>query len=87
MSNYSDNPAMVRVDFFKRSRWYTTEAVKWLDYHASPIDGLIISLTAHLNGRLGGMLAVCLEPYSELSYPVTWLIPHKERTDDEKPTR
>jgi hypothetical protein len=31
--HYCENPAMVRVDFFKDSgKWYTTEAVKWLFY-------------------------------------------------------
>jgi len=29
MSHYSNDPAMVRVDFWKTSgKWYTTEAVK-----------------------------------------------------------
>lgn len=31
MSNYTDDPTMVRVDFWKSSgKWYTTEAVKWV---------------------------------------------------------
>jgi len=30
MSHDSNDPAMVRVDFFKeRGKWYTTEAVEW----------------------------------------------------------
>lgn len=30
MSHYSDNPASVRVDFFKPSgKWYCTEAIIW----------------------------------------------------------
>lgn len=30
MSNYSNDPSSVRVDFFKSSgKWYTTEAVQW----------------------------------------------------------
>ncbi len=30
MSHYSEDPSMVRVDFFKESgKWYCTEAVKW----------------------------------------------------------
>jgi len=37
MSNYSNDPAMVRVDFWKSSgKWYTTEAVKWTgQWHGS----------------------------------------------------
>jgi len=62
---YSDNDLMVRVDFFKESgKWYTTEAVKWLD--GKLIDDFIFSLVMHLrneNGvcRLRDMIAVCLE--------------------------
>ena len=30
MSNYTDDPAMVRVDFWKKSsKWYTIKAIKW----------------------------------------------------------
>ncbi len=42
MSHYSDDPAMVRVDFWKSSgKWYTTEAVKWSGkWHGSIKDGI-----------------------------------------------
>jgi len=44
---YSDDPEMVRVDFFKSSgKWYCTEAVKWTgkyrksrDKTSEPCDG------------------------------------------------
>lgn len=33
MTHYSDNPADVRVDFFKPSgKWYTTESVRWTGF-------------------------------------------------------
>lgn len=78
---YSENPAMVRVDFFKASgKWYCTEAVKWTgDYHFANNKQLLVdsfkqSLRDHLivNGkaRLSDMLAVCLEPYYEHSCPI-----------------
>ena len=60
---YSEDPAMVRVDFFKPSgKWYTTEAAKWTgkyrkdpDKDATEDDGWDIlkqfakSLRDHLN--------------------------------------
>lgn len=80
--NYSDDPFMVRVDFFKPSgKWYTTEAVKWLSYdNISIIKAFAKSLKNHLkkpeglqpsNGelRLSGMIAICLNPYHEYSTP------------------
>lgn len=70
--NYSDDDNMVRVDFFKDSgKWYTTEAVKWLEYKGLIHDAFRKSLDAHLGGRLKGMTAVCLEPYHEHSHPIT----------------
>lgn len=82
---YTNNPAMVRVDFFKESgKWSTTEAVKWtgayfggpnrFDYpHARIHDAFRQSLADHLGDsrRLAGMLAVCLEPYHEFAHPIT----------------
>lgn len=76
--NYSDDPSMVRVDFFKPSgKWYATEAVKWLTYEAK--DKMISeafkgALVKHLlkkdrTLRLAGMTAVCLDPYHESSFP------------------
>ena len=40
---YSEDDSMVRVDFFKTSgRWYTTEAVKWLDYKMISLKGVLM---------------------------------------------
>ena len=84
MSDYgfSTDPSMVRVDFFKPSgKWYTTEAVKWLDYGGSETSGqregapsihaiFRSSLDAHLRGRMSGMIAVCLTPYHINAFPL-----------------
>lgn len=77
MSHYSQDPAQVRVDFFKESgKWYCTEAVKWITYHGNTQVGHAFAeaLDKHLekaNGgrRLSGMIAVCLEPYHEHAFP------------------
>lgn len=78
MSNYSEDPAMCRVDFFKPSgKWYCTEAVRFVKWKASP-DNLIHdafkqSLREHFKDtpdRLSGMTAVCLDPHHELSHPL-----------------
>lgn len=82
---YSDNPAMVRVDFFKESgKWYATEAVRWIgngfgrSYDEKvPLmhDQFRDSLLKHLetldgNMRLAGMWAVCLHPYHRDAFPL-----------------
>ena len=80
---YSDSDSDVRVDFFRVSenghigKWYTTEAVKWTgewDSNKQLIhDAFKKSLRDHFKQRrrLGGMVAVCLEPYHEHSHPIT----------------
>lgn len=73
---YSDDEAMVRVDFFKPSgKWYTTEAVKWLGWGRDILihDAFKNSLKIHFKDnpeRLSDMDAICLEPYHELSHPI-----------------
>ena len=72
---YIEDPARVRVDFFKSSgKWYTTEAVKWTGEWAREKtlihDAFCQSLRDHLKNRLKDMDAVCLHPYHELSYPL-----------------
>jgi len=74
---YSENPAMVRVDFFKDSgKWYTTEAVLWRGNGFEQNSGcdlfsqFQVSLREHLNGRLSGMWAVCLHPYHRHEHPI-----------------
>lgn len=76
--NYSDNPAMVRVDFWKPSgKWYCTEAIKW-DRYITTIDNSTETihetfkrcLREQLGDRLSDMTATCLEPYHEHSHPL-----------------
>lgn len=80
MSNYCEDPAYCRVDFFKESgKWYTTEAVKFIGEWKGSSENLIHdalkrSLREHFKddpSRLQGMTAVCLEPYHEHSHPLT----------------
>lgn len=85
---FSIDPSMVRVDFFKESgKWYTTEAVKWLDWGAltnsPPIQDIFLgSLIKHLKQsdghmRLAGMKAVCLEPYHRNAFPLMMTVPNE----------
>jgi hypothetical protein len=69
---YTNDPAMVRVDFFKPSgKWYTTEAVKWIGYSDPLIhDAFAESLRRHLGQRLRDMDAVCLEPFHRSAHPI-----------------
>jgi len=77
MSYYSNNPAHVRVDFFKEyGKWGYTEMVDMTGYYD---DGLTADLVKaavlkHLDGRLKGMIAVCLDPYCKYSFPVMFRI-------------
>ena len=73
MSHYSDDPAMVRVNFFKQSgKWYTTEAVKWTGGYNTQLihDTFKKSLRNHLGNRLTEMDAICLKPYHKHSHPI-----------------
>ena len=72
---YSEDPTMVRVDFFRQHcNWYTTEAVKWTGAYwaaeASVREAFKKTLREHLGKRLSEMTAVCLNPYHELSHPI-----------------
>ena len=88
--NYSENPSMVRVDFFKASgKWYTTEEMQW-DRYSVDKDGtneLIHDtfrrcLKHGFDGYYSGMTAVCLEPCHEHGYPLM-LINWDNRKRDE----
>ncbi len=74
--NYSDDPTMVRVDFFKPSgKWAYTRAVKWLDYQGEVLihDAFKRALREHFKDRpnsLSDMDAICLAPYHENEHPV-----------------
>lgn len=84
--NYSDNPASVRVDFFRPSgKWYTTEAVRWLTYNTKVKlihEAFKEALVEHLKEadgtlRLGGMTAVCLDPWHENAHPQMTTVPER----------
>jgi len=73
VSHFSDNPASVRVDFFKPGgKWGYTEAVIMDEgYTDTSIHRAFAkALHKHLEGRMKGMIAVCLEPYHEYSFPL-----------------
>lgn len=73
MSNYSNDPAMVRVDFFRETgKWYDTEAIKWTGKYKNSVihNEFKKSLRDHLKGRYSDMDAICLEPYHEHSHPI-----------------
>jgi hypothetical protein len=80
MTNYSDNPGNVRVDFFKPSgKWYMTEQYDMSKfYHTgpTPIDAVTAMLEDSLRGRslMRQFIVVVLEPYHDKSYPVV-LVP------------
>jgi hypothetical protein len=71
---YSEDPAMVRVDFFKPyGKWYVTEAVRWTGrYDGKSLihDEFAKSLCEHLGRRLNDMDAICLHPYHEHAHPI-----------------
>ena len=77
--HYSDKPNSVRVDFFKKSgKWYTTEAIELPPnfYHEPTLhENFIKVLVEHLEGRLKGMTAVCLEIYHKHNHPIMVTVP------------
>lgn len=79
--NYSNDPSMVRVDFFKESgKWYTTEEIKWDRFMSADEDGNIElihdTFRRCVREQIGdryqseGCSAVCLEPYHEFAHPL-----------------
>lgn len=71
--NYTENPGMCRVDYFKPSgKWYSTEALDFAPhYDHSPVDALLRAIASRPEPtRFSGMTAVCLEPYTEHQFPV-----------------
>lgn len=72
---YSEDPSMVRVDFFKTSgKWYVTKAIKWTgEWEGTKQlihDAFAQSLRDNLGDRLKDMDAICLEPYHEYTHPI-----------------
>lgn len=71
--NYSNEPSMVRIDFWKPSgKWYTTEAMKWVGYNGYIWDEFKDSLQKHLGIRMADMTVTCLEPYNKNSFPLCY---------------
>ena len=78
MSHYTDDPTSVRVDFFNANgKWYTTEAIIWLDYEGEIFSTFQRSLAKSLRGRLCGLWAVCLAPYSDMAFPMMVRVPNQ----------
>jgi len=78
---YSEDPSHVRVDFFKATgKWSATEAISFIGWLGDIHSAFIKSLAHRLvqpDGtlRYAGMWAVCLEPYSQHSYPLMKKVP------------
>ena len=71
---YSNEPNMVRVDFFKSTgKWYTTLAIAWVGYNGYIFFEFGESLRLHFKDdpkRFSDMDAICLEPYNANAYPI-----------------
>lgn len=70
---YSNNPGMVRVDYFKKSgKWYMTEELdmaRYWDYGIGPGEAVEAALEeAGRNTR--SFTRVVLKPYHRLVFPV-----------------
>ena len=84
MSYYSNDPAMVRVDFWKESgKWYATEQIEFAEYNDPDMwkvleEGIRKKLTRD-NGRIAyaGMRATCLAPYHVHSHPISLIVPER----------
>lgn len=72
MTHYTDNPGMVRVDYFKPSgKWYMTEAHDMSDYYNDPDIHRAIEAMLERDGRnLKHFTRVILEPYHRNAYPI-----------------
>lgn len=84
MTNYSDTPGMVRMDFYQPrpaggGKWYTTEAVDMTAYYGEDLleEAIRKSLVDHFDGktRLRGMIAVVAEPYHRNAHPMMVRVP------------
>ena len=75
---YSNNDAMIRVDFFRTSgKWYVAEAVLWTGGWESKTQSIFNAFAQSLRDhfktdpqRLSGMDAVCLKPYHQHAHPI-----------------
>lgn len=84
MTNYSDNPGMVRVDFFKTpGKWYMTEAWDMSDFYdflPGPWEAVEEMLGKSERGRslMFQFTIIVLEPYHKNAYPIM-LVPEYAR--------
>lgn len=72
MTNYSDNPGNVRVDYFKPSgKWYMTEQHDMTDFWEEPNVHDAVRKTLERDGRfLRQFDIIVLEPYHQSAYPI-----------------
>lgn len=72
MTHYSDNPGMVRVDYFRPSgKWYMTEAHDMTGYYDTSDPYSAVEQALRDAGRwLPHFTIVVREPYHQYSYPV-----------------
>lgn len=76
MTHYSDNPGMVRVDFFRpeTATWYMTEAVDMTNFYNmnDPYTAVLEALykSRHGVGVEERWIIVVMEPYHKHAYPV-----------------
>ena len=63
--NYTDNPGMVRVDYFKPSgKWYMTEARDMSGFYHEPLVQDAVRLALQRDGRwLTNFTIVVMNPY------------------------
>lgn len=84
MSYYTDDPCMVRVDFWKESgKWYATEAIEFRGYNDPDLwkvlEAGLRKKLAREDGRLryAGMRATCLQPHHVHSHPISLIVPER----------
>lgn len=77
MTHFSENPGMVRVEYFKDSgKWYMTEAIDMSEWYFEPMvqnavrKALDASRPERPSGWWSSFNIVVLEPYHEHGIPV-----------------
>lgn len=87
--NYSNDPGMCRVDFFKESgKWYETEAVDFSPYYNEMLihEAFKKALKDHFGQhiRMVGMRAFCIEPYHMYAHPISLLVEDWNVADEQQ---
>lgn len=74
--NYSDKSYMCRVDFFtENGKWkYTDEIDLCSIWNDSILTDAFAKKMIEL-GRYKGLIAICLDPYHQHSFPLMYRIP------------